>query len=89
MTGADRDAGDTLSFNVAAQPSHGTLSGSGAKLTYKPASDATATQQFDAREFDVCLRYFVSGPISAELGFVNRTAKPEFEAQSMGAITAG
>ena len=59
------------------------------KLTYKPASDATATQQFDAREFDVRLRYFVSGPISAELGFVNRTAKPEFEAQSMGAITAG
>jgi len=59
------------------------------KLTYKPASDATATQQFDAREFDVRLRYVVSGPISAELGFVNRTAKPEFEAQSMGAITAG
>jgi len=59
------------------------------KLTYKPASDATATQQFDAREFDVRLRYVVSGPISAELGFVNRSAKPEFEAQSMGAITAG
>jgi len=59
------------------------------KLTYKPANDGTATQQFDTREFDVRLRYFISGPISAELGFVNRTAKPEFEAQSMGAITAG
>ena len=59
------------------------------KVTYKPASDGTATQQFDAREVDVRLRYYVSGPISAELGFVNRKADPEFEAQSMGAITAG
>jgi len=59
------------------------------KLTYKPTSDGTATQQFDAREVDVRLRYYVSGPISAELGFVNRKADPEFEAQSMGAITAG
>jgi|SRR5919109_2126102 hypothetical protein len=59
------------------------------KLTYKPTKDGTATQQFDARELDVTLRYYVSGPISAELGFVNRTADPEFEAQSMGAITAG
>src|SRR2546430_12211137 len=59
------------------------------KVTYKPTSDGTATQQFDAREVDVRLRYYVSGPISAELGFVNRKAHPEFEAQSMGAITAG
>ena len=59
------------------------------KVTYKPTSDGTATQQFDAREVDVRLRYYVSGPISAELGFVNRKADPEFEAQSMGAITAG
>jgi hypothetical protein len=59
------------------------------KLTYKPTSDGTATQQFDARETDVRLRYYVSGPISAELGFVSRTADPEFEAQSMSAVTAG
>ncbi len=59
------------------------------KVTYKPTSNGTATQQFDAREVDVRLRYYVSGPISAELGFVNRKADPEFEAQAMGAITAG
>jgi hypothetical protein len=59
------------------------------KITYKPTSDGSATQQFDAREINVHLRYYVTGPVSAELGLVNRTADPEFEAQSMGAITAG
>jgi len=59
------------------------------KVTYKPMSTGTTTQQFDAREVDVRLRYYVSGPISAELGFINRKADPEFNAQSMGAITAG
>jgi len=59
------------------------------KVTYKPTSTGTTTQQFDAREVDVRLRYYVSGPISAELGFVNRKADPEFNAQSMGALTAG
>ncbi len=59
------------------------------KVTYKPTSTGTTTQQFDAREVDVRLRYYVSGPISAELGFINRKADPEFNAQSMGALTAG
>jgi len=59
------------------------------KIKYAPADDGTATQEFDARELDVRLRYYVSGPVSAEVGFVNREADPEFEAQSLGAITAG
>lgn len=59
------------------------------KVTYKPTSDGTATQEFDASELDVRLRYYISGPVSAELGFVNRKADPEFEAQSVGAVTAG
>lgn len=58
------------------------------KVTYKPKGGA-ATQEFDARELDVRLRYYISGPVSAELGFVNREADPEFEAQSVGAVTAG
>jgi hypothetical protein len=58
------------------------------KVTYKPTG-GTATTEFDAREVDVLLRYYVAGPFSAELGFVNRTADPEFEAQSVGAVTAG
>jgi hypothetical protein len=59
------------------------------KVKYKPTSDGTATQEFDASELDVRLRYYISGPVSAELGFVNRKADPEFEAQSVGAVTAG
>ena len=40
-------------------------------------------------EVDVRLRYYVTGPVSAEVGFVNRKMKPEFEAQSVGAVTVG
>jgi len=59
------------------------------KVKYKPASDGTATTAFDASEVDVRLRYYITGPVSAELGFINRKADPEFEAQSVGAVTAG
>lgn len=59
------------------------------KLKYKPSGDGTATQEFDASEVDVRVRYLVTGPITAELGFMNRNADPEFEAQSVGAVTAG
>src|SRR5437899_6010760 len=53
------------------------------KVKYKPEG-GTATTDFDASEVDVQLRYYISGPFSAELGFMNRKADPEFEAQSMG-----
>jgi len=59
------------------------------KVKYKPASDGTATTAFDASEVDVRLRYYITGPVSGELGFINRKADPEFEAQSVGAVTAG
>jgi hypothetical protein len=59
------------------------------KVRYKPTSGATATTPFDATEVDAQLRYYLTGPVSAELGFVNRKADPEFEAQSVGAVTAG
>ena len=58
------------------------------KIKYKPDGGVVATE-FDASEVNVRLRYYIAGPISAELGFLNRKADPEFEAQSMGAITAG
>jgi hypothetical protein len=58
------------------------------KVKYKPTG-GTATTEFDAREVDVLLRYYLAGPFSAELGFVNRQADPEFEAQSVGAVTVG
>jgi hypothetical protein len=59
------------------------------KVKYKPTSDGTATTEFDASEVDLRLRYFISGPVSGELGFISRKADPEFEAQSVGAVTAG
>jgi hypothetical protein len=58
-------------------------------VKYRPSKEGTATQNFDASETDVRLRYYVSGPVSAELGFISRKVKPEFEAQSVGAVTAG
>ena len=60
-----------------------------AKITYKPTTDGTATQEFDATQLDLRLRYYLTGPVSAELGFTSRKVEPEFEAQSIGAVTAG
>lgn len=59
------------------------------KVKYKPSGSSTATADFNASELDVRVHYYVTGPVSAELGFLNRKADPEFEAQSVGAITAG
>ena len=59
------------------------------KLKYKPTSTSSATADFNATELDVRFHYYISGPVSAELGLINRKADPEFEAQSVGAITAG
>ncbi|HEY3220152.1 MAG TPA: hypothetical protein VGJ80_05405 [Gemmatimonadales bacterium] len=58
------------------------------KIKYKPKSDV-ATTNFDASEVDVRLRYYITGPVSGEIGFINRKADPEFEAQSVGAVSAG
>jgi|GEM_PF-2781206 hypothetical protein len=59
------------------------------KVKYKPVTGAAATTEFDASEVDVRLRYYIAGPVSGEVGFINRKADPEFEAQSVGAVTAG
>jgi len=60
-----------------------------AGVTYDPTADGTATASFKATLFDMRLRYYVTGPVSAEVGFMSRKAKPEFEAQSVGAVRAG
>lgn len=66
-----------------------TVEASASSLKYEPTEDGTAVESFTATQVDVRLRYYVTGPVSAELGFVNRKADPEFEAQSMGAVRAG
>ena len=58
------------------------------KVKYKPKTTA-AMADFDASEVDIRLRYYVTGPVSAEVGFINRKMDPEFEAQSVGAVTVG
>ncbi len=59
------------------------------KVKYKPTDPGSTNTEFDASEVEVRLRYYITGPVSGELGFINRKADPEFEAQSVGAITAG
>src|SRR2546423_14926092 len=56
------------------------------KLKYKPTDKQSGMTEFDARELDVRLRYYITGPVSAELGIISRKADPELEAQSMGAV---
>ena len=58
-------------------------------VSYDPVAGSTATASFKATQLDVRVRYLITGPVSAEVGFVNRKAEPEFEAQSMGAVRAG
>lgn len=58
------------------------------KLKYKPEG-GVATANFDASEVDVRVRYLIAGPVSGELGFINRKTDPEFEAQSVGAVVVG
>ena len=59
------------------------------KVTYKPTDAQNGTTEFTASEVDVRIRYYITGPVSAEVGIMNRDADPEFEAQSVGAITMG
>ena len=59
------------------------------KVKYKPTDANSGTTAFDASEVDVRMRYYIRGPFSAEVGFMNRKADPEFEAQSVGAVTLG
>jgi hypothetical protein len=60
------------------------------KVKYKPVKDPSGTlTEFDASEVNVLLRYYVTGPVSAELGFIHRTMDPEFDAQAVGAVTFG
>jgi len=65
------------------------IEGSVAGINYDPAAGSTATASFKATQLDVRVRYYITGPVSAEVGIVNRKAKPEFEAQSLGAVRAG
>jgi MYXO-CTERM domain-containing protein len=51
LTGSDVD-GDALTFSVVMPPAHGTLSGSGANLTYTPAPDYNGPDAFTFKAND-------------------------------------
>ena len=65
------------------------VDGSIVGITYDPVAGSTAVASFKATQLDVRVRYYITGPVSAEVGVVNRKTKPEFEAQSVGAVRAG
>lgn len=46
LTGTDADAGDTLTFSIISQPSHGSLSGNPPAVTYTPAANHTGDDGF-------------------------------------------
>src|ERR1044072_6953773 len=45
------------------------------KVKSEPKDTIAATTPFDASEVDVRLRYYISGPVSAELGFMNPSSE--------------
>jgi hypothetical protein len=59
------------------------------QLSYDPVDDGEATAGFTAKQFDARLRYYLRGPVSAELGVTSRQVDPEFTAQSAGAVRVG
>lgn len=52
LTATDADSGDTLSYQVVTQPSHGTLSGTPPNLTYTPDADFTGDDSFTFKAND-------------------------------------
>jgi hypothetical protein len=77
--------GVTASFTLKKLGVEGSVVG----ITYDPVVGSGAGVSFKATQVDVRVRYLIAGAVSAELGFVNRKVKPEFEAQSVGAVRAG
>src|SRR3989449_1951359 len=59
------------------------------RLTLDPAAGGTATSGFTATELDVWVAYDLAPYASIEAGFIRRTADPEFDAQSVGAVRIG
>jgi len=59
------------------------------RLTLDPATGSSATSGFTATEVSAWVAYDVATYASVEAGFIRRTADPEFDAQSVGAVRVG
>jgi subtilisin family serine protease len=52
LTGNDLDAGQTLTYQIVSQPTHGTLSGTAPNLTYSPSQDYIGPDSFTFSDTD-------------------------------------
>lgn len=65
------------------------LEGAVSRVSFDPASGSNATAGFTATEVDAWLGFDVASYASVEVGLMRRTADPEFDAQSVGAVRVG
>ncbi len=59
------------------------------RLTLDPANGSAATSGFTATDVNAWVAYDVASYASVEAGLIRRTADPEFDAQSVGAVRIG
>lgn len=59
------------------------------RLSLDPTTGSSATSGFTATEVSAWVGYDVASYASVEAGFIRRTADPEFDAQSVGAVRVG
>lgn len=60
-----------------------------ARVTFDPSAGSAATAGFTATDVSVSVAYDVAAYASIELGLLRRSASPEFDAQSVGAVRLG
>ena len=59
------------------------------RVSLDPEAGSSATAGFKATEVDAWVAYDVAAYASLEVGVIRRTADPEFDAQSLGAVRVG
>ncbi len=59
------------------------------RVTFDPMGGSSASQGFRATQVDAWLAYDVAPYASIEAGITHRSADPEFDAQSLGAVRVG
>jgi hypothetical protein len=59
------------------------------RVSLDPADGSSATNGFKATEVNAWLGYDVAAYASVEIGIIRRTADPELDAQSIGALRVG
>ena len=59
------------------------------RVSFDPAAGSAADSGFTATQVDVWVAYDVAAYASIEVGVLHRSADPEFDAQSVGAVRVG